>query len=428
MKFYSTKGQVEAVDFKTAVIEGLPKDNGLYFPTELPSLSKEQLSSLTNLSIQEFAADVAWPFVQENLTRDQLEQIVNRTLSFDIPLVPLSPRLSILELFHGPTLAFKDVGARFLAGCLSVFAEQNDQSLNILVATSGDTGSAVANAFLGLEGVNVFVLYPKGKVSELQKQQMTTLGQNITALEIDGNFDDCQTLVKTAFLDKELNEHMKLTSANSINIARLLPQSFYYFWAFQQLQDWEDVAVVVPSGNLGNICAGMFAHAMGLPISQFVASHNSNDTFPQYLESGNYAPKPSVKTISNAMDVGDPSNFVRIQELNKVFGGKVSAHLSGYSFSDEETNFAMQEGKDYYHYTFDPHGAVGYLAYRELRNQQTILLETAHPAKFNTVVEDALGEEVTIPDSLQAALKKESTAISMENDFSVFKEMLMSGH
>lgn len=428
MKFYSTKGQVSPVDFKTAVIQGLPQDNGLYFPDEMPNISKEQFNSLKTTSIQEFATELAFPFVKKNLNRNQLEKIVNRTLSFDIPLVKLSDRLSILELFHGPTLAFKDVGARFLAGCLSEFASQNDESLNILVATSGDTGSAVANAFLGLDGVNVFVLYPKGKVSNLQKQQMTTLGQNITALEIEGNFDDCQKLVKTAFLDDELNQNMKLTSANSINIARLLPQSFYYHWAFQQLEDWEDVAMIVPSGNLGNICAGIFAHAMGLPIAHFVASHNANDAFPQFLESGNYDPKPSVKTISNAMDVGDPSNFVRIQEIKKAFGGKVTASLNGYSFTDAQTNAAMQEGRDYYNYTFDPHGAVGYLAYREMRNKQSIILETAHPAKFNTVVEQALGEDVAIPDSLQVALGKESTAISMENSFEAFKELLLSSN
>jgi len=425
MKFYSTNQQVEAVDFKTAVIQGLPQDNGLYFPDELPSFSKEQLSDLKTSSIQDFASQVAFPFVKDNLTKAQLEKIINRTLSFDIPLVELSERLSILELFHGPTLAFKDVGARFLAGCLSEFASQNDEELNILVATSGDTGSAVANAFLGLDGVNVYVLYPKGKVSDLQKQQMTTLGQNITALEIEGNFDDCQKLVKTAFLDKELNEQMNLTSANSINIARLLPQSFYYFWAFKQLENWDDVAMIVPSGNLGNICAGLFAHAMGLPISHFVASHNANDTFPQFLESGTYSPKPSVKTISNAMDVGDPSNFVRIQELKQAMGGKVTAQLSGFSFTDEQTQFAMQEGKEVYDYTFDPHGAVGYLAYREIRNKQSIVFETAHPAKFNTVVEDALNIKVEIPDSLQAALKKESKAIAMENSFEAFKEMLL---
>jgi len=426
MKFYSTRKSVPPVSFKEAVIQGLPQDNGLFFPESIPSLRSELLHEIKQNSLTDIATQVAYPFVKESLSMNELEQIIKRTLDFDLPLKQLSRSLSVLELFHGPTFAFKDVGARFLAGCLSAFASKSHEAIHILVATSGDTGSAVANAFLGLEGVEVYVLFPKDKVSQLQEKQMTTLGQNITAIEIPGSFDDCQRMVKTAFLDDELNEHLKLTSANSINIARLLPQTFYYFEAFRQLENWEDVTMIVPSGNLGNICAGMLAHSMGLPIARFVAAHNANDTFPNYIHSGKYTPKPSVKTISNAMDVGDPSNFVRIKELKEAFDDKFTAEIKAYTFSDEQTQKAIGEGKSNFDYVFDPHGAVGYCAYQQEKSNNAILLETAHPAKFKDVVEDVLNETIIIPESLREALTKDSLSMTMENDYKVFKDFLMA--
>jgi len=398
MKYYSTKKIAPSVDFKTAVCQGLPADNGLYFPERVPKLSRDFIDNLKNISFLEAAHHIATPYTHENLSSEQLTSIIERTLSFEIPLVELGTNLYTLELYHGPTLAFKDVGARFLAGCMQIFAKENNQELTILVATSGDTGSAVANAFLGLEGINVCVLYPSGKVSKLQEMQMTTLGQNITALEIEGTFDD----------------------------ARLLPQSFYYFHAFQQLENWENVTFSVPSGNLGNLCAGLLAREMGLPIQQFIAAHNSNDTFPEYLNTGHYVPKTSVKTISNAMDVGNPSNFVRIYEL---FGEKlanIQEVINGVTYNDLETKKALRRGFSQYNYVFDPHGAIGYKAVKELESENAIILETAHPAKFHDVVKNALDTNIPIPDSLRLALEKEKLSIKMENNFSSFKEFLLS--
>ncbi|MTI40993.1 threonine synthase [Fulvivirga lutimaris] len=424
MKFYSTKRSVESVSFKEAVIKGLPEDNGLFMPEYIPQLSEQFFANLNDKSIHEIGLEVAYPFVGDDISKNDLEEIVTETLNFDIPVVRVEDNVYSLELFHGPTCAFKDVGARFLARCLSQFS---DEKVTVLVATSGDTGSAVANGFLGVPNVDVVILYPKGKVSHLQEQQLTTLGQNITALEVDGTFDDCQALVKTAFLDKELNESIKLTSANSINIARLIPQSFYYFWAMKQLPTDQKIVFSVPSGNYGNLTAGLLAKAMGLGIKGFVASSNANDIVPQYLNENKFKPRPSVQTISNAMDVGNPSNFGRMTELYQQSWDGITKDITGYSFLDGETKTAMKKVFDEKGYILDPHGAVGYLGLKSyMKNHDCIgvFLETAHPAKFLDTVNEVIGE-VEIPERLAAYLDKTKVSIPIANDYEALKEILV---
>lgn len=425
MKYYSTNRSVEPVSFKEAVIKGLPEDNGLFMPEVIPQLTKEFINDLKKKNIHEIAFEVALPFVEDDLTKEELIKIITETLNFDLPVVKVEENVFSLELFHGPTCAFKDVGARFLARCLNQFSSEK---VTVLVATSGDTGSAVANGFLGLSNVDVVILYPKGKVSHLQEQQLTTLGQNITALEIDGTFDDCQALVKQAFLDKELNNLLKLTSANSINIARLIPQSFYYFWAVQQLPKDKKIAFSVPSGNYGNLTAGLLAKAIGLNISKFIASSNANDIVPQYLNENKYKPRPSQHTISNAMDVGNPSNFGRMTELYDLSWDKITKDIVGFSFLDGETKTAMKMVYDNSSYVMDPHGAVGYLGLKKFlkSNDYTgVFLETAHPAKFLDTVNEVIGD-IEIPDRLKTYLNKIKKSIEMDNDYQKLVDYLRS--
>ena len=429
MKFFSTQKQSPEVTFAEAVVKGLAPDNGLYFPERIEKLPETFFKNIQDLSIGEISYEVAKRFVQDEIPADILRPLVEEVMNFPLPLVEIEPGISSLELFHGPTCAFKDVGARFMARCLGYFNRNADQEVTVLVATSGDTGSAVANGFLGVEGVKVIILYPSGGVSEIQEKQLTTLGQNITALEVKGVFDDCQTLVKKAFLDPELNAHLSLTSANSINIARLVPQSFYYFYGYAQVKDpTKPVVMCVPSGNFGNITAGLFAREMGLPIHQYIAATNANNVVPEYLESGVYRPRPSAKTISNAMDVGAPSNFVRILELFNHDLDRVREAIAGTWFDDTLTRATIKEVFDRTGYTLDPHGAVGYLGTKQYlkENDATgIFLETAHPAKFLDVVEDSIGQKIEIPERLQVYLNKEKNALMMENNFDEFKSYLL---
>ena len=428
MHYYSLSNPNETTNFAQAVVNGIAPDRGLYFPSEIPRLPASFFDKIEDMDVHEIALTAIQAFVGDEIPKEELERIVKTTLDFEFPVVPVDDQIGSLELFHGPTLAFKDVGARFMAQCLGYFNKQNStQKVTVLVATSGDTGGAVANGFLGVEGIEVVILYPKGKVSKVQEQQLTTLGQNITALEVDGVFDDCQDMVKTAFLDSEITNERTLTSANSINVARWLPQMLYYFLAYRQLKHKnKPLVVAVPSGNFGNICAGMIAQQMGLPIDHFVAATNVNDAVPAYLESGNYQAVKTTPTISNAMDVGDPSNFVRIQ---KIYGNdfeNLSQHLSGYRFTDEETRTAMQHIHTSSGYVADPHGAVGYLGLKKyLENHPEkygIFLETAHPVKFLTTVEETLGTKVELPQRIQDLLEKEkqSTPISNYEDLKRF--------
>ena len=395
-------------------------------------MPQEFYDSIDRLSFQEIAYRVADTFFGEDVAADTLKQIVYDTLNFDVPLVKVTERIYALELFHGPTLAFKDVGGRFMARLLGYFIKkQGRKQVNVLVATSGDTGSAVANGFLGVEGIHVYVLYPKGKVSEIQEKQFTTLGQNITALEVEGTFDDCQALVKAAFMDKELNERLSLTSANSINVARFLPQAFYYFYAYAQLKRLgkaENGVVCVPSGNFGNITAGLFGKKMGLPIKRFIAANNRNDIFYQYLQTGEYHPRPSVATIANAMDVGDPSNFARILDLYQHSHTAISAEISGATYTDNQIRETVKETWLAYEYLLDPHGACGYRALHEQLqpNETGIFLETAHPAKFLDTVESIIGEKVDTPAKLQEFLKGEKQTLPMSKEFVDFKAYLLS--
>ncbi len=427
MNYYSLNKQASDSSFRNAVIKGLAPDKGLYFPESITPLPKSFFENIDNLSYSEIAFEAIKQFVSPEIPENILKIIVEETLSFDFPIVKLNDNISTLELFHGPTMAFKDVGARFMARCLGYFNQDNDKEVTVLVATSGDTGGAVANGFLGVKGVNVVILYPSGKVSDIQEKQLTTLGQNIRALEINGTFDDCQAMVKTAFLDEALTSQMQLTSANSINVARWLPQLFYFMFAYKQLhKTYKDIVFTVPSGNFGNICAGMMAQQLGLPIRHFVASNNLNNVVTRYLISQLYEPKPSIQTISNAMDVGAPSNFIRIQEIYKNEFETLKENLSSYSFTDEETKEAMLEMYDDYNYVADPHGAVGYLgckAYlKENPNAHCVFLETAHPTKFLDVVEEVIKEEQPLPEQIQAVMgkEKESTLISTYEDLKGF--------
>ena len=427
MNYYSLNKQAANTSFKDAVIKGLAPDKGLYFPESITPLPKSFFDNIDNLSHTEIAFEAIKQFVSPEIPEDILKTIVEETLSFDFPVIELNKNISTLELFHGPTMAFKDVGARFMARCLGYFNKDNTNEVTVLVATSGDTGGAVANGFLGVKGVNVVILYPSGKVSDIQEKQLTTLGQNIKALEVNGTFDDCQAMVKTAFLDEELTSKMQLTSANSINAARWLPQLFYFMFAYKQLhKKYKDVVFSVPSGNFGNVCAGMMAQQLGLPISHFIASNNANNVVTRYLISELYEPKPSVQTISNAMDVGAPSNFIRIQEIYKNNFKTLKENLSSYSFSDDETKEAMLEIYNKYNYVADPHGAVGYLGckshLKENPNAHCVFLETAHPTKFLDVVEEVIKEEQPLPKQIQSVMggQKISVKISTYNDLKTF--------
>ena len=432
MNYYSTNKQAPDATLEEAVVKGLAADKGLYMPYEIKSLPASFYEEIETLSFQEIAYRVADVFFGEDVPAEVLRTIVYETLSFDVPVVPVTESIYALELFHGPTLAFKDVGGRFMARLLGYFIRKSGENqVNVLVATSGDTGSAVANGFLGVEGIHVYVLYPKGKVSEIQEKQFTTLGHNITAIEVDGTFDDCQALVKSAFMDEELNAKMKLTSANSINVARFLPQSFYYFYAYAQLKKMgkaDQLVVCVPSGNFGNITAGLFAKRMGLPLSRFIAANNRNDIFYQYLKTGNYHPRPSVATIANAMDVGTPSNFARILDLYGNSHAAISSEISGATYTDEQIRQSVKEVYDETGYLLDPHGACGYRALAEqLREGETgVFLETAHPAKFLQTVESIIGDKVAIPEKLQEFMKGVKQSVPMCKDFDAFKHYLMS--
>ena len=432
MKYYSTNHQAPLATLREAVVKGLAGDRGLYMPETIKTLPKEFFDNIDSLSFQEIACTVADAFFGEDVEADALRQIVCDTLSFDCPVVQVEENIYSLELFHGPTLAFKDVGARFMARLLQYFIRQEgNETVNVLVATSGDTGSAVANGFLGVEGIHVYVLYPKGKVSPIQECQFTTLGQNITALEVDGVFDDCQALVKQAFLDEELNNHMRLTSANSINVARFLPQAFYYFNAYARMKGLglsDQLVMCVPSGNFGNITAGLFGHAMGLPFSRFIAANNANDIFYQYLQTGEYNPKASVQTLANAMDVGDPSNFARVYDLYGGSHERITSLISGATSSDAQICRAMAACYGATGYILDPHGACGYQALREqLREGETgVFCETAHPAKFKEKVDEIIGIDVEIPERLAAFMKGEKQSVGISKEFADFKEYLLN--
>ena len=429
MNYYSTNGKAPIASLEKAVVKGLAEDRGLYMPERIKTLSQEFFDHIEQLSFQEIACHVADAFFGEDVPADMLKQIVCDTLSFDVPVVPVKENIYSLELFHGPTLAFKDVGARFMARLLHYF--NGGETVNVLVATSGDTGSAVANGFLGVEGIHVYVLYPKGKVSPIQEYQFTTLGQNITALEVDGVFDDCQTLVKNAFMDEELNQHMKLTSANSINVARFLPQSFYYFYAYSQMKQRglaDNLVVCVPSGNFGNICSALIGKRMGLPIKRFIAANNANDVFYKYLQTGKYEPKASMQTIANAMDVGAPSNFARILDLYKGSHEAICKDISGAAYTDGQITETICECLSDTGYQLDPHGACGYRALQEgLKPDETgVFLETAHPAKFKETVEQITGKPVEIPAKLAAFMKGTKQSVSISNDFTDFKLYLLN--
>ncbi|QOD59591.1 threonine synthase [Polaribacter haliotis] len=413
MNYYSLHHKSPKTTFKNAVVEGLAKDRGIYFPETITPLSKDFIDNIENYTNQEIAFEVIKQFVGDEIPTEKLKEIIEETVSFDFPVVKITDNIASLELFHGPTMAFKDVGAKFMAKCLEYFNQGNDKEVTVLVATSGDTGGAVANGFLGAKGVNVVILYPSGKVSDIQEKQLTTLGQNITALEVDGVFDDCQEMVKTAFLDEEITK--TLTSANSINVARWLPQMFYFFFTYKELKKLnKELVFSVPSGNFGNICAGIMAQKLGLPVKHFVASTNVNDTVPNYLKDGKYTPKPSKATISNAMDVGNPSNFIRIQELFNNDFEALKNHFSSYSFSDDETREKMKAIYKESGYVADPHGAVGYLGLEKFglnENEFGVFLETAHPVKFLDVVEGTLPVKVEIPAQIQKVINNKKVAI-----------------
>lgn len=462
MFYYSTNHTASRATLRDAVVRGLAEDRGLYMPEVIKQLPASFWSEIANLTFQEVAYRVADAFFGEDVPADDLRRIVYDTLSFDTPIVHVDDNIYALELFHGPTLAFKDVGARFMARLLQHFIHLSPaagaREVNVLVATSGDTGSAVANGFLGVEGIHVYVLYPKGKVSPIQECQFTTLGQNITAIEVDGVFDDCQRLVKSAFMDADLNAHMRLTSANSINVARFLPQAFYYFWAYAQLVKTQstlnlkpstlNLTVCVPSGNFGNICSALFGHVMGLPVHRFIAANNANDVFYNYLQTGIYTPQPSKQTIANAMDVGDPSNFARILDLysrpnvqsvlksrdiaqplpSLAEGGEAGSFISGATYSDDQIAETMRDCYARTGYVLDPHGACGYRALKEqLHDDETgIFLETAHPAKFKDTVDRILGIDLPIPEKLQAFMRGQKQSIPLSSDFADFKAYLMA--
>ncbi len=429
MNYYSTNGKAPVASLRKAVVKGLAEDKGLYMPQTIKRLPDSFFENIQDMTFHEVACAVADAFFGEDVEKEALHRIVCDTLSFDCPVVKVNDNIHSLELFHGPTLAFKDVGGRFMARLLQYFT--SGEELNVLVATSGDTGSAVANGFLGVKGIHVYVLYPKGKVSPIQECQFTTLGQNITALEIDGVFDDCQALVKNAFMDEELNAHMRLTSANSINVARFLPQSFYYFWAYAQMKRQglgDELVICTPSGNFGNICAGLFAKKMGLPVKRFIAANNANDVFFEFLRDGEYRPRPSVQTIANAMDVGDPSNFARVYDLYGKSHAAICADISGATYSDAQIAETIREVFASCGYLCDPHGACGYRALSEglKPGEHGVFCETAHPAKFKDTVEGIIGQSVEIPAKLQAFMKGTKQSVPLPKDFASFKSWLLA--
>ncbi len=433
MKFYSTNNKNNTVAFREAVLRGIADDGGLFMPAEFPKLPQSFFKNISGLSFKDISLHVAKNLLKNDLPDKALTKIIDSAINFDAPLVKLDDRISVLELFHGPTLAFKDFGARFMAEVISYLNKDEDKEIIILVATSGDTGSAVANGFLNAEGVKVVLLYPSGRVSRIQEQQLTTLDQNITALEIDGTFDDCQRLVKQAFADASLKKHATLSSANSINIARLIPQSFYYFNAYARTENKNlPFYVSVPSGNFGDLTGGLFAHRMGLPVNKFIAAVNANDVFPKYLETSVYEAKPSVRTLSNAMDVGNPSNFARILDLYGHNHQSITDEICSTSFSDLDTIAAMKEVYSKYNYTMDPHGAVGYLALKKFLDKTNdieyngIFLETAHPSKFADIVEKVLNKKIGIPDTLQACLVKKKKSVKISKEYQELKSFVLS--
>jgi threonine synthase len=432
MKYYNLNNSTVKVSLKEAVLTGIQGSEGLFMPEYIPQLDRSFIENIEQYSLQEMAFEVAKLFLSEEVEEDATRNIVNETLNFEIPLVPVSESIYSLELFHGPTLAFKDVGARFMARLFAYFLKNDNEEIHILVATSGDTGGAVAHAFWNVPNINVTILYPSEKVSFLQEKQLTTLGKNISAIEVGGTFDDCQKMVKQAFADDSLKETVTLASANSINLARLIPQSFYYFWTYAQakkINPNNKVVVCVPSGNFGNLTAGLMAKKMGLPIEHFIAATNANDIVPQYLATGNYSPKPSQATISNAMDVGNPSNFSRIMALYNNDYEALKKDLSGYAFSDESTKATMVEVFQNHYYTLDPHGAVGYAALQQYLKTQPnatgVFLETAHPAKFMDVVEKTLRVKIKVPNALQEVANKTKRAEKMKADYNLLKDYLL---
>ena len=451
MKYYSTNHQAPEADLQKAVVKGLAEDRGLYMPEEIHKLPKAFFDDMPTMRFQDIAYNVASAFFGEDVDLDGLQDLVNDTLQFDCPIVKVKENIYSLELFHGPTLAFKDVGARFMARLLQYFLRNGrggtatHSTVNVLVATSGDTGSAVANGFLGVEGIHVYVLYPKGKVSPIQECQFTTLGRNITAIEVDGVFDDCQALVKSAFMDEELNRHMRLTSANSINVARFLPQAFYYFNAYARMKELiangqqptanSQIVMCVPSGNFGNICSALFGHRMGLPVKRFIAANNANDVFYNYLQTGKYEPKASIQTLANAMDVGDPSNFARILNLYSENGQltdeathqRITNLISGATYSDDQIRDTMRQCYSETGYVLDPHGACGYRALKESLQpgEVGVFCETAHPAKFKEKVDDILGIDIEIPARLRAFMEGQKQSVPMTRQFEDFKAYLM---
>ncbi|PWN70149.1 threonine synthase [Chryseobacterium phosphatilyticum] len=431
MKYYNLKDNQEKVDFKTATIKGQGKDKGLFFPESIPQFEEEFMSNLHQYSDHEIAYQCMKDFVGEEIPSEILHEIISETVSFEIPLKKITDKISILELFHGPTLAFKDIGARFMSRCLSFFLNNNDKKVTVLVATSGDTGGAVAHGFYDLPGIDVVILYPKNRVSPVQEKQLTALGNNIYALELNGTFDDCQNLVKQAFSDEEINNNLFLTSANSINIARWLPQQIYYLLAMKQWQKYEHAApvVCVPSGNFGNICAGLLAHFRGLPAAHFIAACNANDIIPNYLKTNNLQPQKAVPTLSNAMDVGNPSNFVRIMELFGQQFNSLQDKISGYSIDDKKTRQTIAEIYKKYNYILDPHAAVAFASMeqylQENPDQKGFILGTAHPVKFPDAVENAIQTEINIPEAITDLMKKEKKTVEISSDFEELRRFLL---
>ena len=438
MQYYSTNQQAPMANLKKAVVKGLAEDRGLYMPEEIRQLPAQFFNEIDRMSFQELSYEVAKAFFGDDVKEEALREIVYDTLSFDCPVVEVEKGIHSLELFHGPTLAFKDVGARFMARLLQYFIrEEKSERVNVLVATSGDTGSAVANGFLGVEGIHVYVLYPKDKVSKIQESQFTTLGRNITAIEVDGVFDDCQALVKNAFMDEELNKHMRLTSANSINVARFLPQAFYYFNAYARMKEQglltfdgagrSNLVICVPSGNFGNITAGLFGHRMGLPVKRFIAANNANDIFYQYLQTGEYHPQPSKQTLANAMDVGDPSNFARILDLYGYSHERITSLISGATYDDETIKETLRDCLSRTGYQLDPHGACGYRALKEqlADDEVGVFCETAHPAKFKEKVDEITRSDVAIPERLAAFMRGTKQSVPLSKDFADFKDFLL---
>ena len=429
MKYYSLNNHNEIVDFKLATIQGQASDRGLFFPENIPSLSTDFLQHLKAMDIVEMGVSVMKPYVGVTIPDDVLHTIVAETLSFPIPLKSINSNIYSLELFHGPTLAFKDVGARFMSRCLGYFLKNENRKVTVLVATSGDTGGAVASGFYDVEGIEVVILYPKGRVSPVQEKQLTTLGKNITALEVEGSFDDCQQMVKQAFLDVDIKGHRMLSSANSINVARWLPQQLYYFMAYQQWQEATQPVVCVPSGNFGNICAGLLAKVSGLPLGHFIAACNVNDIVSEYLKTGNIEPITATATLSNAMDVGDPSNLVRVLELFQNKCESVKNNISSDTVTDDATLKTIKQVYQQYQYLLDPHGAVAYKALEnylnENENQKGFILETAHPIKFPDAVKTAIGLDLEVPDHLKYLMKREKVSTQIKNNFAALKEFLM---